>query len=177
MISIYFSCRGCKWKVSLTLSSLIFSTLVRKSSSRLVQASLWLSDVSAKKYATASLHTLKCHKWGFIFNLKRQKKNFDLCISVCLTVNEENGQDGGCLLKLKAESILKKIKKLFFTVEAREKLARPLAHRLTSTPSVIPPAIPPSPIHVTWSPPKSTLHHPPIRRRMCARAVLSHDDL
>lgn len=43
----------------LTLSSLIFSTLVRKSSSRLVQASLWLSEVRAKKYATASLHTLR----------------------------------------------------------------------------------------------------------------------
>lgn len=43
----------------LTLSSLIFSTLVRKSSSRLVQASLWLSDVRAKKYATASLQTLQ----------------------------------------------------------------------------------------------------------------------
>lgn len=42
----------------LTLSSLIFSTLVRKSSSRLVHASLWLSEVRAKKYATASLHTL-----------------------------------------------------------------------------------------------------------------------
>lgn len=42
----------------LTLSSLIFSTLVRKSSSRLVQASLWLSDVRARKYATASLQTL-----------------------------------------------------------------------------------------------------------------------
>lgn len=42
----------------LTRLSLIFSTLVRKSSSRLVQASLWLSEVRAKKYATASLHTL-----------------------------------------------------------------------------------------------------------------------
>ncbi len=46
----------------LTLSSLIFSTLVRKSSSRLVQASLWLSEVRAKKYATASLHTLDKEK-------------------------------------------------------------------------------------------------------------------
>ena len=44
---------------TLTLSSLIFSTLVRKRSSRLVQASLWLSEVKAKKYATASLHTLQ----------------------------------------------------------------------------------------------------------------------
>lgn len=44
---------------TLTLSSLIFSTLVRKRSSRLVQASLWLSDVKAKKYATASPHTLE----------------------------------------------------------------------------------------------------------------------
>lgn len=46
------------WFWLLTLSSLIFSTLVRKSSSRLVHASLWLSEVRAKKYATASLHTL-----------------------------------------------------------------------------------------------------------------------
>lgn len=46
----------------LTLSSLIFSTLVRKSSSRFVQASLWLSEVRARKYATASLHTLKAHR-------------------------------------------------------------------------------------------------------------------
>lgn len=28
---------------------------------------------------------------------EKKKDNFDLCVSVCLTVNEENGQEGGCL--------------------------------------------------------------------------------
>ena len=63
----------------LTLSSLIFITLVRKRSSRLVQASRWLSDVRVRKYATASLHTLGDHVTG-----ERERDTEEQRESVCV---------------------------------------------------------------------------------------------